>query len=107
MALARSLDCERDGALSEALAVLMDAFSANVEEEDEAEKLLTDAVRLATRLGDLSTAQALTSWAVAKAADSDIPHCKANALYSRGLLDHDASRLLAAAERTKPPAGPC
>ena len=33
------------------------------------------------------------------AAGSTIPHRLANALYCRGLLDHDAARLLAAAER--------
>src|SRR5215475_13771386 len=33
------------------------------------------------------------------AAGSEIPHRQANALYCRGLLDHDASRLVAAADR--------
>jgi DNA-binding CsgD family transcriptional regulator len=37
--------------------------------------------------------------AAALAAESEIPHRQANALYCRGLLDHDAPRLLAAAER--------
>jgi DNA-binding CsgD family transcriptional regulator len=36
---------------------------------------------------------------VAFAAGSEIPHRQANALYCRGLLDHDAAGLLAAADR--------
>ena len=99
MALARSLDCEHDGALPEALAALTDAFGGSTEEVEEIEDLLPDAVRLAAQTGDLGTAQALASQAAALAAESEIPHRQANALYCRGLLDHDASRLLAAAER--------
>ena len=99
LALARSLDCEQDGALPEALAALTDAFDGNTEEVEEIEDLLPDAVRLAAETGDLGTAQALASQAAALAAESEIPHRQANALYCRGLLDHDASRLLAAAER--------
>jgi tetratricopeptide (TPR) repeat protein len=99
LALARSLDCEHDGALPEALAALTDAFGGNTEEVEEIEDLLPDAVRLAAETGDLGTAQALAGQAAALAAESEIPHRQANALYCRGLLDHDASRLLAAAER--------
>ena len=99
LALARSLDREHDGALPEALAALTDAFDGNTEELEEIEDLLADAVRLATETGDLSTAQALAGQAAALAAESEIPHRQANALYCRGLLDHDAARLLAAAER--------
>ena len=99
LALARSLDCEHDGALPEALAALTDAFDGNTEEVEEIEDLLPDAVRLAAETGDLGTAQALAGQAAALAAESEIPHRQANALYCRGLLDHDASRLLAAAER--------
>ena len=99
LALARSLDCEHDGALPEALAALTEAFDGNPEEVEEIEDLLPDAVRLATETGDLTTAQALASQAAALAAESEIPHRQANALYCRGLLDHDALRLLAAAER--------
>jgi DNA-binding CsgD family transcriptional regulator len=98
LALARCLDCEHDGALPEALAALTNAFDGNTEELEEIEDLLADAVRLATETGDLSTAQALAGHAVTLAAESTIPHRQANALYCRGLLDHDASRLLAAAE---------
>jgi len=99
LALARSLDCEHDGALPEALAALTEAFDGNPEEVEEIEDLLPDAVRLATETGDLTTAQALASQAAALAAESEIPHRQANSLYCRGLLDHDASRLMAAAER--------
>jgi DNA-binding CsgD family transcriptional regulator len=99
LALARSLDREHDGALPEALAALRDALDGNTEEVEEIEDLLPDAVRLAAETGDTGTAQALASQAAALAAESEIPHRQANALYCRGLLDHDASRLLAAAER--------
>jgi DNA-binding CsgD family transcriptional regulator/tetratricopeptide (TPR) repeat protein len=99
LALARSLDREQDGALPEALAALADAFDGTAEDIDEIEDLLADAVRLATATGDLSIAQALADHAAALAAGSDIPHRQANALYCRGLLDRDALRLLAAAER--------
>jgi DNA-binding NarL/FixJ family response regulator len=99
LALARSLDCEHAGALPEALAALTNAFDGNTEEVAEIEDLLADAVRLATETGDLGTAQAFAGHAAALAAESEIPHRQANDLYCRGLLDHDATRLLAAAER--------
>lgn len=99
LALARSLDREHAGALPEALAALTDAFSGDTEEVDEIEGLLADAVRLATQTGDLSTARAVADRAAALAAGSEIPHRQANALYCRGLLDRDASRMLAAAGR--------
>jgi DNA-binding CsgD family transcriptional regulator len=99
LALARSLDCEQDGARPEALAALTEAFDGDTEEVEQIEDLLADAVRLATETGDLSTAQALAGRAAALGAESEIPHRQANAFYCRGLLDHDAPRLLAAAER--------
>ena len=99
LTLARSLDREHDGALPEALAVLTDAFGNNTEEIEETEDLFADAVRLATETGDPDTGQALAGQAAALAAESEIPHRQANALYCRGLLGHDAARLLAAAER--------
>jgi DNA-binding CsgD family transcriptional regulator len=99
LALARSLDREQAGALPEALAVLTAGFAGDAEELEEIEDLLADAVRLAANTGDLGTAQALAGHAAAFAAESEIPHRQANALYCRGLLDHDATRLLAAAER--------
>jgi DNA-binding CsgD family transcriptional regulator len=98
LALARSLDCEHDGALPQALAALTDAFGGSTEELEEIEDLLSDAVRLATETGDLSTARTLAGHAGALAAESTVPHRQANALYCRGLLGQDPSRLLAAAE---------
>ena len=99
LALARSLDCEHADALPEALAALTAGFANSTEDLGEIEDLLADAVRLATATGDQDTAQALAGHAAALAAESEIPHRQANALYCRGLLDHDAPRLLAAAER--------
>ena len=99
LALARSLDREQDGALPEALAALTEAVGGNTEQLEEIEDLLANAVRLASATGDLDTAKAFAGRAAALAAGSEIPHRQANALYCRGLLDHDASRLLAAAER--------
>jgi len=99
LALARSLDREQDGSLPQALAALTDAFDGNMEELDEIEDLLADGVRLATETSDQDTAQTLAGHAAALAAGSDIPHRQANALYCAGLLDHDAPRLQAAAER--------
>ena len=51
------------------------------------------------KIGDVGTARALAGQAAALAADSQIPHRQANAGYCRGLLDHDATQLLAAADR--------
>ncbi len=99
LTLARSLDSEHAGALPEALAVLTAGFADNKEELDDIEDLFADAVRLATKVGDLGTAKTLAGHAVALAAESEIPHRQANALYCGGLLDHDATRLLSAAER--------
>jgi DNA-binding CsgD family transcriptional regulator/tetratricopeptide (TPR) repeat protein len=99
LALARSLDCEQAEALPEALAVLTAGFPGNTEDLEEMDGLFADAVRLATRTGDLGLAQALAGHAAALAAGPEIPHRQANALYCRGLLDQDATRLLMAAER--------
>ena len=97
LALARSLDSEQDGALPEALGVLT-GFTENAEELDEIEDLLADGVRLATKVGDTAAALALSDRAMALADDTDIPHRQANALYCQGLVNHDAGRLLKAAE---------
>jgi tetratricopeptide (TPR) repeat protein/transcriptional regulator with XRE-family HTH domain len=99
LALARSLDYEQRGARPDALAELTARFDVSAEELEELEKLLADAVRLAIATGDLGTARALTDHAAALAAGSDIPHRQATALYCSGLLDEDAVRLLAAADR--------
>jgi len=68
LTLAHSMDRENDGALPEALAVLTDAIDGT-EELDEAELLFTDTVRLATQIGDLSTAQAIAHRADVHAAE--------------------------------------
>jgi DNA-binding NarL/FixJ family response regulator len=99
LALARSLDCERAGALPDALAVLTAGLADNTEELEEIEDMLADGVRLATEIGDLAAATALAGHATALAAESEIPHRQANALYCTGLLDHDAARLVQAAGR--------
>jgi len=99
LALARSLDCEQAGAPADALAALTAAFDANAEDLGEVEELLGEAVRLAIQAGDQGTAKAIAGHADALAAGSEIPHRQANALYCRGLLDRDVSRLLTAAER--------
>jgi tetratricopeptide (TPR) repeat protein len=99
LTLARSLDHEHDGAVPEALAALTEAFDGNTEEIEEVEDLLADAVRLAMQASALNTAQALAGHAATLAADLEIPHRQANALYCSGLLDRDAARLLDAAER--------
>jgi DNA-binding CsgD family transcriptional regulator len=99
LALARSLEREQAGAIDEAFAVLTADFADDPEELDEIEDLLADAVRLAMMARELPAAQALAGHAYALAADSEVPHRQASALYCRGLLDHDAARLLEAAER--------
>ena len=98
LALARSLDHEHTGAFPEALTALTGAFD-ETSEEVELENLLPDVVRLAARTGDLELAQSLAGQAAKLAKGSEIPHRQANALYCEGLLDHDAGRLLTAAER--------
>ena len=98
LALAHSLDHEHTGALPEALTALTGAFD-EISEEIELENLLPDVVRLAARTGDLELAQSLAGQAAKLAKGSEIPHRQANALYCEGLLDHDAGRLLTAAER--------
>ena len=97
--LARSMDREEAGGPAEALAVLTAGFAENTEELDEIEDLLPDAVRLATETGDLTAAEKLAGHAVGLAAGSETPHRQANALYCRGMLEHDTDSLLTAAER--------
>jgi DNA-binding CsgD family transcriptional regulator len=99
LALARSLDHEQADALPEALAALTTGFADNHEQLDEIEDLLADGVRLAMQTGGPGIAQALAGHAATLAAGSQVPHREANALHCRGLLDHDASQLLVAADR--------
>jgi tetratricopeptide (TPR) repeat protein/transcriptional regulator with XRE-family HTH domain len=96
---ARSLDRERAGASADALAVLTAWFAEHNQGLAEVEDLLPDAVRLARDTGDLATARVLAGHAEALAAGSEIPHRQANALYCLGTLQHDAGRLVAAADR--------
>lgn len=97
LALARSLDREQAGALDDALAELTTGFAGDTEELEEIEDLLADACRLAVAAGDDSTAAAMAKHAAGFADGSQIPHRQANALYCRGLLDHDPVTLLEAA----------
>ena len=60
---ARSLACEQNGALAEALAVLT-RFTDTAEEVDEIEDLLADGVRLAMKVGDMVGARRLADRAV-------------------------------------------
>ena len=83
--------------MPEALATLADG--TGFMDAEEVEDLLCEGVRLGMQVGDLDTARAFAGKAIALAAGSEIPHRQAAELYCRGLLDHDASRLLAAAER--------
>ena len=99
LALARSLDCEHSGALPEALGMLRAGFAENSEELEEIENLLADAVRLAASIGDVATAEALADHAAALAAESENRRKRANALYCRGVIDHDAAQLMQAAIR--------
>jgi DNA-binding CsgD family transcriptional regulator/tetratricopeptide (TPR) repeat protein len=101
LAVARSLDLEQAGTLSEALASLMAWFDGSTEELGQVEDLFADAVRLALKLGDSQTAQSVAKQATKLAEESEIPHQQANALYCSGLVEHDAAKLAAAAERYK------
>jgi tetratricopeptide (TPR) repeat protein len=99
LVLARSLDREQDAALPDALRMLDRALDRSGDELLEIEDLLADAVRLAVATGNRDAARAFTDHAAALADGSEIPHRQANAIYCQALLDHDAGRLLAAAER--------
>jgi DNA-binding CsgD family transcriptional regulator len=99
LALGRSLDREREGALPEALAVLTDVIDDHIEEQEEIEAVIADGVRLALQVGDLSTAGVIAGRAAdLAAATPEVPRLQAHALYCSGLLDREASQLLAAAE---------
>jgi DNA-binding CsgD family transcriptional regulator len=93
--LARSLDLEQAGQPEAARDVLAAALDNDADGED----LLVDAVRLAVETGCLELASAAAARAEALAEASTIPHRPAGALFCRGLLDNDPTRLLKAAER--------
>jgi DNA-binding CsgD family transcriptional regulator len=99
LALARSLDYEREGALRESLAALTGGFTDNAELLAEIEDLVADAVRIADQIGDVSTATTVARYAATLAAGTKIPHRKANDLYCRGVLEGDPGRLVEAAAR--------
>ena len=99
LALACSLDYEREGALRDSLAALTGGFTDNTEQLAEIEDLVADAVRIADEIGDISTATTFARYAATLAAGSKIPHREANDLYCCGVLEGDANRLLEAAAR--------
>jgi DNA-binding CsgD family transcriptional regulator/tetratricopeptide (TPR) repeat protein len=99
LALARCLDREHAGEPLEALAELAQWFDGGTEELGQAEDLVADAVRLAVQTGELTSARDLAKQAAEFAENSEIPHQQANALYCSGLVEHDAAKLLAAADR--------
>jgi DNA-binding CsgD family transcriptional regulator len=99
LVLARSLDREQAGELREALGILTATVESNPDDLGETEELLGDAVRLALKIGDKTTAQTVTTQAATLVEGSEIPHRQANALYCRGMVDRDAFMLLAAAQR--------
>jgi DNA-binding CsgD family transcriptional regulator/tetratricopeptide (TPR) repeat protein len=98
LALARSLDLEQAGDINQALSTLTEWLDG-MEELGDAEDLVPDAVRLALRTGDLQTARSLAKQAEEFAEGAETPYRQANALYCIGLADHDAQKLLAAAQR--------
>jgi DNA-binding CsgD family transcriptional regulator/tetratricopeptide (TPR) repeat protein len=99
LALARSLACERDGALLEALAALTAGFTDDLEEHSEIEDVVADTVRLAAQIGDLTLAKMFAGHAAALASGSTIPRRQANNLYCGGMLERDAAQLIEAAAR--------
>jgi hypothetical protein len=90
LALARSLDYEYAGVLPEALAALTGGCADSREDIEEAEEVSGDVVRLAIAAGDLAGARAFADQAATLAADSEVSHRQATALYCRGLLVRDA-----------------
>jgi DNA-binding CsgD family transcriptional regulator len=99
LTLARSLEHEQAGSLPEALAELTQWLDGGTEELGQAEELVADAVRLALKTGNVETARDLAKQAAEFAQGAEIPHRHANALYCAGLVEHDAQKLLAAADR--------
>jgi len=96
---AQSLEREQAGALDEALAVLASAVDMNPDDLGEVEELLSEAVRLAVKIGDDATAQAVTAKAAILAEGSEIPSRQANALYCQGMVGRNSVMLLGAAQR--------
>jgi DNA-binding CsgD family transcriptional regulator len=101
LALARSLAHEQAGELPDALTALKSWFGGGTEEIGQVEDLVADAVRLAMKTDDTDTAQDLAKQAEEFAQGAETPYRLANALYCTGLVEHDARKLLAAADRYK------
>jgi DNA-binding CsgD family transcriptional regulator len=99
LALAGSLDQEQARNLPAALTALTEWFDGGSEELGQAEDLVADAVRLAVKADDFTTAQRLAKHAEEFAEGSEIPRQQANALYCSGLVEHDADKLIASADR--------
>jgi hypothetical protein len=85
--------------LPAALSTLTCWLDGSTEEISSVHDILPDAVRLAMRIGDRGTAQALTMQATHFAAPSATPSVQGNSLYCQGMLSHDAPLLLAAADQ--------
>jgi tetratricopeptide (TPR) repeat protein/transcriptional regulator with XRE-family HTH domain len=96
LALARSLAHERARGLPAALAVLTDELVS--EDKTGTVKLLADATRLATAVGDLDTARDLATQADSFGEDLDTAYRKAVSRHCRGLLNHDPALLAEAAD---------
>ena len=73
LTIARSLDHEHVGVLAEALAELTQWFDGGTEELGQAEELIADAVRLAMKTGELTTARDLAKQAAEFAENSRSP----------------------------------
>jgi len=101
LAYTESLGHEQAGDLPAALAALTEWFDAGSEELGQAEDLVSDAVRLAIKTGDMATAIRLAKHAEEFAEGSELPHRQAHALYCSGLVENDALKLVAAADRYK------
>jgi DNA-binding CsgD family transcriptional regulator/tetratricopeptide (TPR) repeat protein len=99
LALANSLEFEQTMLPPDALAALTAGFDNDAEEFAEMEDVLADAVRLAIQAESLDDAKTLADRASELAADSPVPHRQANALYCRGMVEHDPHMLMAAAAR--------
>jgi ATP/maltotriose-dependent transcriptional regulator MalT len=99
LALARSLAREQADAPAEALALLSTWFDGSTEEVGQAEDLVADAVRLAVKASELATARDLAKQAAEFAEGAQTPYRQANARYCSGLVEHDAQKLLDAAQR--------
>jgi DNA-binding CsgD family transcriptional regulator len=98
LARAHSMEYEQAGAPAQALATLTAGLTNDAEELVGIEELLADAVRLAVEIDDLPTAADVSARVETLARESKVPHRSATSLYSRGLLDHDPTQLLQAAE---------